>query len=171
MKKLMCLLLATMLLLGGCGQREKPFRLHIMANSNAPADQQVKLKVRDAVLEVTAKEMKNCSSREEAEAYMQSHLGQLVQTADRVLKQEGMDYTASAEIGTFQFPEKTYGDVTYPAGEYRALRIHLGKGEGDNWWCVMFPPLCIVNTQELPEDEEVVVDSLLLEWLRGLFGE
>ena len=68
------------------------------------------------------------------------------------------------------YKRQTYGDVTYPAGEYDALRIKLGAAEGQNWWCVMFPPLCLVNTEDTAGSQEVEYDSAILEWLRGLFG-
>ena len=100
---------------------------------------------------------------------MREHLSDLEACANQVLAENGFGYTAQAYLGRFEFPDKTYGDVTYPAGEYDALRLVLGQGEGQNWWCVMFPPLCIVN-EEILEQEEVEYTSLAWEWLQSLFG-
>ncbi len=169
MKKILLASLIILLCIGLAGCSESPFRLHILANSNSQEDQNVKLKVRDAVLELTKDGMLECKTKEDAEKYMREHLDEITKTADEVLQQENFDYKAEAVIGKFDFPDKKYGDVVYPAGEYDALRIVLGEGEGDNWWCVMFPPLCIVNMEEKPE-EPVEYDSAILEWFEQIFG-
>ncbi len=121
-----------------------PLRLHVVANSNSPEDQAVKLKVRDDLLAFSGESMANAKSGGEAEDYILSHIGEITQNANNVLNGGGFDYTAAASVGEFYFPEKKYGDTVYPAGKYRALKIVLGDGKGDNWWCVIFPPLCIV---------------------------
>ena len=144
------------------------FRLHVIADSNSEADQAIKLAVRDAIIQELG-DMDGAQTSQEAEQYAAQHLEELIETANGVLEEEGFPYRATAEIGTFEFPDKTYGDVTYPAGEYDALRLVLGQGEGQNWWCVMFPPLCIVN-EEILEQEEVEYTSLAWEWLQSLFG-
>ena len=168
--KKMYLLLAAILLLSCISARaQEPFRLHIIANSDGTADQKVKLLVRDAILEDTADQTTACRDKQQAEHYMREHLSELEACANQVLAENGFGYTAQAYLGRFEFPDKTYGDVTYPAGEYDALRLVLGQGEGQNWWCVMFPPLCIVN-EEILEQEEVEYTSLAWEWLQSLFG-
>ena len=170
MKKVALTILIFLLCLGLCGCAPPPFRLHILANSDSAEDQAVKLKVRDAILELTEEGVLQCHNKEDAKAYMQAHLEEIVARADEVLQEENFPYRATAEIGRFDFPDKTYGDVTYPAGEYDALRIKLGAAEGQNWWCVMFPPLCLVNMEDTADSQEVEYDSVILEWLRGLFG-
>lgn len=112
-------------------------RLHIIAESNSTEDQSVKLKVRDAVL----KEMENFETAEE----VKENLAVLEAAANDVLKNEGFDYRAVAEYGRFEFPTKHYENFSLPSGEYNAVRIRLGKAEGENWWCVLFPPLCMVD--------------------------
>lgn len=126
-------------------------RLHIIAESNSGEDQTVKLKVRDALL----KEMERFENAED----VKSNLGQLEQVANNVLKKEGFAYSARAEYGKFDFPTKHYDSFSLPKGRYNAVRIKLGKAEGENWWCVLFPPLCMVDAAT---EEEL---------LRETFGE
>ncbi len=115
-------------------------RLHILANSNSNADQAVKLKVRDAILEAGVFE--GAQSLKDAEAKSLAAAKQAVAVANRVLAEEGMPYRASLRYGVEQYPSRNYGEISLPAGSYRSLRIVLGTGEGENWWCVLFPPLC-----------------------------
>ena len=173
------MIILTLMILTGC--TTQPFRLHIIANSDSAADQEVKLKVRDAILELVNEYMKDINTKEEAQEYISSNLQIIKEKADSILKENGMDYTAIPIIGRFEFPDKTYGDVVYPAGEYDALRIILGKGEGKNWWCVLFPPLCLMEidaqtnllvdpdtTEENGEGIEFV--SFFEELFKQLFG-
>jgi stage II sporulation protein R len=136
----MVFLMAT---LAGCG--EEPFRLHIIANSDSKEDQSVKLKVRDDILQYVNDEMKKVQNKEEAEEYIRDNIEILEKEAKKTLKKYNMDYGAQAYVGRFEFPERVYGDKTYPAGEYDALRIVLGEGKGQNLWCVLFPPLCLME--------------------------
>lgn len=139
-------------------------RLHVIANSDSEADQAVKLLVRDAILAC----MEPGDSAEEAEAFVRDHGAELLQAAEDVLRERGFSYSAQLMLGDYEFPDRTYGDTLYPAGTYRALRVVLGEGAGQNWWCVLFPPLCIVtgDAQELPALEEISFHSSLLDWLR-----
>lgn len=146
-----------------------PFRLHVIANSDGRADQRVKLRVRDAVLAYCETAMLDCNNKQQALAFMKSHEADLQQVAQETLREEGYSYGAKVTIGEDDFPTKTYGTVTYPQGRYDALRIVLGEGSGQNWWCVMFPPLCIVNTDEIEEGQDVEYSSAIIEWLSGLF--
>lgn len=119
--------------------QENITRLHIIANSDSDADQEVKIKVRDAILSaadkgVTADEFK--------------------EIADNTLHENGFTYSAGAEFGKFYFPKKTYKDMTFPAGEYNGLRVILGEGKGKNWWCVMNPPLCFTEDTDGAMSEE-----------------
>lgn len=144
-------------------------RLHILANSDSAEDQRVKLAVRDAVLTM----LPACDSATEAEEYLRAHGRELLALAEQTLRAQGFDYGAQLLLGKCSFPDRTYGKTVYPAGEYEALRIVLGRGEGQNWWCVLFPPLCIVTAEEepLPSPDELEFESSVLGWLRGLKEE
>ena len=119
------------------------FRLHIPANSDSYGDQAVKLKVRDAVLEKTADIFKDKHSAAEAAAAAEENLELIRQTAEDTLHEYGLSYPVKCEVTKMHFDTKVYDTITMPAGEYSALRITIGSGKGKNWWCVMFPPLCL----------------------------
>ena len=137
--------------------RAQVLRLHVTANSDSPEDQAVKLLVRDAVLQAGASCFTNAASAAEAEARLQPALHTLETTAERVLRENGCRYGAEAELTNEYFNTRSYGDVTLPAGRYTALRITLGSGEGKNWWCVMFPPLCLPAAQKQQADDVYAV--------------
>ena len=120
---------------------ENIIRLHVIANSDSEADQAVKLKVRDALLD-SFFPYTEINKKEDAEQYLKLNLKKAEQIAHQILKENGFPYTARAEYGVYDFPLRTYGNLTLPAGKYYGLRIKLGKAEGKNWWCVMYPPLC-----------------------------
>ena len=162
---LVILVICTLLISGNT----QPFRLHVIANSDSAQDQQVKLLVRDAVLAATKEGILSCKTKMGAEEYIESHLATIEGVATKTLEDNGFSYDVEAMVGVYAFPDKTYGNMTYPAGEYPALKVVLGDGEGQNWWCVMFPPLCIVNT-EAEAEEEVEYTSFILMWLGNLFG-
>ena len=145
---------------------EGVLRLHVIANSDSPADQAVKLRVRDAILRC----MEPGESVQDAEAFVMAHGGELLAAAEQTLRENGFSYSAQLMLGTFDFPDRTYGGTLYPAGEYEALRVVLGRGEGQNWWCVLFPPLCIVTeeAEALPALDELTFKSSIVEWLRSL---
>jgi len=153
-----------------CGAwNTEPLRLHIVANSDSDADQQIKMEVRDAVLLATKDGIEACETEAQAEEYVSENLEIIEATANAVLEENDVDYRATVQIGTFHFPDRTYRDVTYPEGDYRALRIVLGEGEGHNWWCVMFPPLCISEiTGE--DSEDIKYTSFLAELWEKWFG-
>ena len=119
-------------------------RLHVIANSDETADQELKLKVRDAVLAYMRE--KNYSSRTIAYASLQEALPQIKEIAQNTVIQNGYDYPVQAELGEFQFPQKDYNTLSFPSGTYTALRITIGKASGHNWWCVMYPTLCFSDT-------------------------
>lgn len=157
----------------GCSKApvvEEPFRLHIIANSDAQKDQEVKLLVRDEILRITEEALSTSNSREETEAYFRENLETIEQAAGKILEQQGIEYGVKAKVGVYQFPEKTYADTVYPAGEYHALRIILGNGEGHNWWCVMFPPLCLVDMETMDSKQPVEVRSALWDWILGVIS-
>lgn len=119
------------------------FRLHILANSDSEEDQALKLKVRDAVLKENSELFEGCGSAEEAAAVAGKHIDEIKASAERVLEENGAGYGAECGIARMRFDDRVYGNMTMPAGEYLALRVTLGDAGGKNWWCVMFPPLCL----------------------------
>ena len=167
---LIILALAMIFCLSGCG--EKPFRFHVIAASDSVEDQQLKLKVRDAVISLMEKDMKEAKDADEAKEYIESNLGIIREEAQKTVEENGFDYEVKAETGVFAFPDKTYGDKTYPAGDYSALRITIGEGKGQNWWCVLFPPLCILDLEEAEqmEGEEIEYKSFFVELFEKIFG-
>ena len=124
------------------GISEKILRFHVLANSDSGEDQALKLKVRDAVGTYLAKPLAEAESLEESEAIVEENIPEIEQVAGNVVQEEGYDYTVDASLDSCMFPEKTYGEYTFPAGEYQALRLVIGEGGGHNWWCVMYPNLC-----------------------------
>ncbi len=119
-------------------------RLHVVANSDRPADQQVKLAVRDAILRASG-DLFTARPPDEAVEVVKGNLPLFKRAAENVLRAYGYDYPVAVEFGTFSFPERTYGPLVLPAGDYQALRIVLGEGQGANWWCILFPPLCYLD--------------------------
>lgn len=120
-------------------------RLHILAKDNSPAAQSLKLAVRDAVLEAFGSELAAAGVRsaEEAYALLESRKEQILLVAQRTMKQCGSSDAIRAEVGCLEMPEKQYGNILLPAGTYRGLRLTIGEGAGENWWCILFPRLCL----------------------------
>lgn len=127
-------------------------RLHVLANSDSDADQAVKLIVRDALLEKTGDAFSVCASADEAADYVIANKESLEALAENVLSENGFDYKAQIYVETEYFSTRQYDDVTLPAGSYNAVRVILGEGEGHNWWCVMFPPLCLPAVTKNTDD-------------------
>ena len=121
------------------------FRLHVIANSNSKEDQELKLKVRDELLSYMNIISKDSTSKQEAMQIANEHKEEFTQIAEKVIKENGYNYTVNVQIGKADFPTKYYGDITLPAGTYDALKVQIGEAKGQNWWCVMFPPLCFVD--------------------------
>lgn len=120
----------------------KILRFHILSNSDSDNDQNVKKEVRDAVGQMLRPLLAESENLSETKEIVEAHMGEIVDTAETALAAEGFDYGAKAEIATVEFPVKTYGAYTFPAGEYEALEITLGEGKGHNWWCVLYPNMC-----------------------------
>lgn len=133
-------------------EHEGIIRLHVIANSDSAGDQQLKLKVRDAVI-AYMDDQEELGTVGETRQHLNDNLDRLETIANGVIAAEGYDYTAKADLGVRYIPEKTYGDMIFPAGNYEALNITLGKGDGQNWWCVLFPPLCLLDEATLTTDE------------------
>ena len=145
------------------------FRFHVLANSDSDEDQAVKLKVRDAVItymkESMDEEIEGSTDAKDTKEWAKAHLEELEQVADSVIAREGYSYQAEAEVTTCYFPDKTYGDVTFPAGNYEALRIEIGAAKGHNWWCVLYPNLCFTDATNavVPEEGKEELKSVLTE--------
>jgi stage II sporulation protein R len=126
------------------------FRFHVLANSDSEEDQAVKLKVRDAVIDYMRESMDSELQEEpdavQTKAWAKRHLGELKQVADQVVRDEGYAYSSEAEVAVCYFPDKLYGDIFFPQGDYEALRIRLGAARGQNWWCVLYPNLCFTGS-------------------------
>lgn len=137
-------------------------RLHIVANSDSDADQTLKLRVRDEVITYMTERMDSLQTKETAGAYVKDHIGELETVANAVIAKEGFSDLARVSFGKYPFPTKQYENVILPAGFYDALKVEIGQAEGQNWWCVMFPPLCFVDDTK-GEMEEDYMDVLKQE--------
>ena len=139
------------------------FRLHIIANSDSEEDQNLKLFVRDNVINY----LKNYqfSDKNELINFLKTHENELNQVIQSAINQKGYNYNFTIEIGNSFFPQKKYENIVLPSGYYDGLKIKIGKAEGKNWWCVLFPPMCLINesTCELPVESELILENSLSE--------
>lgn len=124
---------------------EAVFRLHVIANSDCTEDQELKLKVRDSLLEYMNTICANCTTKSEAISIALLHQNIFQEIAENTIKENGYNYSVKVDISNCYFPTKNYGDISLPAGMYDALRVEIGEAKGQNWWCVMFPSLCFVD--------------------------
>jgi stage II sporulation protein R len=125
---------------------EKVLRFHVLANSDSQEDQELKLKVKEAVVEYLDEYLNQPElTLEEAKAIVQDKEPEVIALAEQVIADNGYDYTVNASLTSDYFPVKSYGDITLPAGEYETFRIDIGDAEGKNWWCILYPPLCFVD--------------------------
>ena len=128
--------------------RSSVLRLHVLANSDSEQDQALKLKVRDRLLKVSEDLYSHAETKEEAVRETNANLTLLQKEAQKVVASNGFDYPVSVALENTYFTTRSYGDITLPAGNYQALRVVTGEGEGHNWWCAMFPPLCMSAASE-----------------------
>lgn len=144
----------------------KILRFHVLANSDSKEDQAVKEEVRDAVGVYLQPLIEDAESLEETKQIIARNLGQVVETAKETLEKNGFDYEVSARITRTDFPEKTYGAYTFPKGEYEALQIIIGEGEGQNWWCVLYPNMCFKGTvfEVVEEEAGEALKEVLNSW-------
>ena len=149
------------------------FRLHVLANSDSIEDQELKYKVRDKLLTYMNSICKNTSSKEEAINIANSNISEFKKIAQDVIYENGYTYDVNVEIGNFEFPTKTYGDISFPAGYYDALRVTIGEAKGQNWWCVMFPPLCFIDVTSgvVPDESKEVLKENMNEEDYALVSE
>lgn len=121
------------------------FRFHVLANSDSDEDQALKMQVKEEVIAYMKQEIPDSDSVDVTKAWAKSHLDELVEVSEQVVKEAGYEYSVTAEVTSCHFPEKTYGDITFPSGKYEALRIEIGEAKGQNWWCVLYPNLCFID--------------------------
>ncbi len=142
------------------GIYEKTVRLHVLAASDSAEDQQLKLLLRDALLLHLSPLLEETESKEEAEGIIRAHLSEIEEFSRNFLLEQGCTETCSVVLGKEYYPTRVYENCSYPAGEYTSLRVFIGAGEGKNWWCVVYPPLCLSaskagkNLEETPYTEE-----------------
>ena len=133
---------------------DKVLRFHVLANSDSEADQNLKLAVRDAVGSFMQEKLTDVENLEECELVVRQSLGEIEEAAAETIAENGYDYDVTAELEHTLFPVKNYGSYTFPAGDYEALRIVIGEGNGHNWWCVLYPNMCFRGSvYEVVEDE------------------
>lgn len=142
---------------------ESVFRLHVIANSDSMEDQNLKYKVRDNIIKYMNTISANATSKSEAIEIAKNHKDDFYNIAKRTIEDNGYSYDVAVSIGNFEFPTKKYGDITLPSGFYDALKIEIGEASGQNWWCVMFPPLCFVDISSgiVPDDSKETIKNSL----------
>lgn len=141
-------------------------RIHIRANSNLEIDQNVKYSVKDAVVSVMIPFLSECRTKEEAEQAISNNFGLIETTANNILRSNGFSYIAKARLATEEFPTRDYNGFVLEKGFYDALILDLGEGRGNNWWCVVYPPLCFLKAN--PVGEEIIYKSKLMEIIRSI---
>lgn len=140
-------------------------RLHVLANSDSAEDQNLKYKVRDNLLNYMNSICANTTSKDDAIKIANLHIDDFKKIAEDTILDNGFNYNVQVQIGNFEFPTKTYGDISLPAGYYDALRVNIGEAKGQNWWCVMFPPLCFIDVSSgvVPDDSKEVLKNNMNE--------
>ena len=164
---LMIIILTVAVTAGGGSAQTEYLRMHVRANSDAAADQAVKYEVKDAVVEYLMPLAASCKSKAEAMAALEAAIPAIEAVADEVLAQNGFPYTARASVRREEFPTRVYEGVTLEAGLYDALIVELGTGEGANWWCVLYPPMCFSGEAA---GKNVVFRSRIAEIIRSFFA-
>ncbi len=144
-------------------------RIHIRANSNSNDDQNIKYKVKDEIVKVLVPVLSGVSSKEEALTCVQNNLSLIESTANSVLLRAGFNYKSSASLKKEYFPTRTYDNLTLKADTYDAIIVNLGTGQGDNWWCVAYPPMCFVG-DKADGSTNIVYRSKLLEIIKKFFN-
>jgi stage II sporulation protein R len=144
---------------------EKIIRFHVIANSDSTEDQNLKIKVKDAVLTYVSPLLSNSEDINETRSILTSNTDNIIAVAKNVIAENGYSYDVTANLTTDYFPTKTYGDVTFPPGDYEAYKIEIGDHEGKNWWCVMYPPLCFIDASHgvLPDSSKETLKNMLTE--------
>ncbi len=147
-------------------------RLHVLANSDSEEDQALKLRVRDAVLEVTSPMVEGCTTQAAAVAALEAGEEKILAAAREVIAEAGRDDPVEILLGKEEYPTRTYESCAFPAGEYVSLRVCIGEAEGKNWWCCLFPPLCLsATTEEKPANEDAFISVGLNKNQYGIITE
>ncbi len=128
-------------------------RLHVLANSDSDEDQALKLKVRDSILGVMEENMENCQTVDSAQKELEKSKSIMIEAAEKCISENGYSYSVDIEFGEENYPERQYENVSLPAGKYYSVRVKIGEGEGKNWWCVLFPPLCLGSAVSNNDEE------------------
>ena len=160
---LICLMALSFLPVHGEGEvYDTVVRLHVLANSDTEEDQALKLQVRDAVLGVTTSVLADCDTREQAITTLEQHMDELQQAAEQVIAAQGYAYEVTLLLGEEQYPTRSYESFCFPAGEYVSLRVMIGAAQGQNFWCVLFPPLCMsaASASKTQAEEELIAVGL-----------
>ena len=146
-------------------------RLHVLANSDGEEDQALKLTVRDAVLEAAAPYLEGCTTQEEAIRSLTLHLSDLETVAAETITTEGYAYPVTVLLGEEDYPTRTYESSAFPAGSYASLRVCIGEAEGQNWWCCLFPPLCLTAASAKSDNEDAFIQVGLTKDQYGIITE
>ncbi|HHX18315.1 MAG TPA: stage II sporulation protein R [Clostridium sp.] len=140
-------------------------RLHVVANSDSPEDQELKNHVKDEIIKYMKDELKGVRDVDKSREIINGNLKYIKNIAEDEIKRQGKSYPVNVTLGDYPFPTKVYSDISLPAGVYQALRVSIGEGVGENWWCVLFPPLCFVDathgtvSEDFKEDLEEIVEG------------
>ncbi len=144
---------------------EEVLRFHVLANSDDEKDQQLKMRVKEAVLIYMKKHLSENADLVRTKDWVQKNLEEIKAVAEQELRKEGSEYKAEVKLEKVMFPKKTYGDITFPAGAYQALRIEIGEAKGQNWWCCLYPNLCFIDAVHavVPEEEKKELADVLAD--------
>ncbi|NDO47313.1 stage II sporulation protein R [Clostridium sp. MD294] len=147
------------------GIAQKVIRFHVLANSDAENDQNLKLAVRDAILQQLGEELEKYHDKEETKKYLKNNMDRIKNIALQEITRQGYDYDVKVSLENTVFPLKKYGELSFPAGMYEALRVEIGEAKGKNWWCVVYPPLCYVDVacSEVTEESKIRLQGSLTE--------
>lgn len=172
MKKIICIVVLILLICVGAlflptEQKVDYLRLHIRANSNNSVDQNVKYQIKDLMVEFLTPKLCNVPSKEKAIEIINLNKPELVNRCINLLNKNGFYYSVNIKINNEYFPTRTYNNTTLESGYYDAVIVELGQAKGDNWWCVMYPPLCFVNKFE--NNMQIKYKSKVVEWFKKLF--
>lgn len=157
------IIIATVVYLGGESEQEQSceyLRIHVRANSNSNVDQDIKYTVKDEVVKFITPYVADCVDKGSAIEIMESLLEQIENVADATLLKHGFKYSSNAEIRRENFPTRVYDGVTLESGDYDALILELGSGTGDNWWCVIYPPLCFTAASTDIEYRSIIYEII-----------
>ncbi len=144
---------------------EEVFRFHVIANSDSKKDQQLKMQVKEQVLSYMKEHLPEDADLTQTRKWVQTHLKDMETVAETVVRKYNSNYKVSVTVEQVLFPKKTYGDITFPTGEYEALRIKIGEAKGQNWWCCLYPNLCFIDAVHavVPESGKEELQTVLEE--------